>query len=112
MGMGKEAINLFEAGSDTVPSEEEIRSVFENLAGAPDFKNIRKLEDDEGIYLWEVSAPTEDGRAKYLYIRKGTHDESRSLVTKISFSRFDKAGAPVESGTAAKLIDGEWDMMD
>ncbi len=103
---------MFEGGPDPIPSEEEIRSVFEELAGASDFKEIRKLEDDAGVYLWEVSVPTKEGTDKYLYARKGTHDESRTLVTKISVSRVNKAGLPVESGTAAKFIDGKWEMME
>ena len=110
--MDKEPINLFEGESERPPSEEEIRDMFTRLSGRPDFRDVRKLSDKNGVYLWEVAVDTDEGGERYVFVKKGTRDESRTLVTKINFSRFDKAGLPVESGTAAKFIDGEWEIMD
>ncbi len=44
---------------EPIPSQEEIHSVFEQLIGAVQYRETRKLEDERGLYLWDIEIPGE-----------------------------------------------------
>lgn len=50
-----------ESGAEHVPTPEEIKDVFEKLTSSRGYREMRRLEDERGIYLWEISIETEDG---------------------------------------------------
>lgn len=96
-----------------IPSIEEVRELFEKFIGENKFVELRKLEDEKGLYLWEIRISAEDGSTEYEYIRKGNYKKrglpgGSSSSTAINKTDFDLAGIPCGGQSVAKLIDGKW----
>ena len=101
--------NNFEKKVESIPTPEEVKSVFEQLVGEKNYEDRRKLEDEQGLYLWEIVIPTEDGSMEYSYMRKGRHAEGgEASATAVHVTFFDEDGMPVGGHSVAKYIDGEW----
>lgn len=96
-----------------IPTSEEVLSLFEKLIGETKYEEIRKLEDENGLYLWDIKIVQEDGSVEYSYIRKGDY-RSRSLPggsapeTAIHAVYFDREGDYVHGTPVYKFIDGKW----
>mgnify|MGYP001102587860 CR=1 FL=1 len=83
--------------------------IFEKLLKGREYETIRKLEDDQGLYLWEIKIPEEDGHTEYLYMRKGKYAEGgQASNTAIHIAFFNEENFPVSGSSIAKYIDGEW----
>ena len=100
--------NVFEEGPEAIPTPEEVEAVFEKLIEAEDFEDIRKLEDEQGLYLWDIKVPGEGGDTEYSYMREGRYAEGQASKTAIHVTFFDVEGVPVGGHSVAKYIDGEW----
>jgi hypothetical protein len=86
-----------------------VRSVFERLIGEKEYKETRKLHDDKGLYLWDVTISEEDGSTEYSYIGKGRYAVGGSSPdTAIHVTYYDNAGMPVHGSSVAKYKEGEW----
>ena len=46
--------NNFEQEIEKIPTPEEVQSVFEQLIGEGEYETERKVEDENGLYLWSV----------------------------------------------------------
>jgi hypothetical protein len=98
---------------ERIPSSEEVLLLFEKLAGENNYETVRKLEDESGLYLWDIKIIQEDGSAEYSYIRKGDY-RTRGLPggsapeTAIHVIYFDKEGDYVSGSPVYKFINGEW----
>ncbi len=96
-----------------IPTPEEVQSLFEKIVGESKYETARKLEDEQGLYLWEIKIPQEDGSIEYEYVRKGDY-KSRGLAggsaseTTIHVTYFDEDGIPVSGTSVLKLIDDKW----
>ena len=96
-----------------IPTSEEVQSLFEKIVGEEKYEDVRKLEDEEGLYLWEVKITKEDGSVEYSYIRKGDY-KSRGLAggsaseTAIHTTYFDNNGIPISGCSLFKLINDKW----
>ncbi len=99
-----------EKGPEPIPTPEEVRSIFERLFGEKEYKELRKLEDEKGLYLWEVRISGEGGDMEYSYMRKGKYKEGSALDTVINIVLLDNEGQPVGGHSVAKCIDGEWNL--
>jgi len=107
-----------EEGPEKIPTEAEIKEHFDRLLEGREYTDRRKLEDERGVYLWEVeTAITEEeavaiseegGTKEYTYRRKGPHAGGNPSDTNIDFAYFDGMGMPVGGGNVSKLKDGEW----
>ncbi len=73
--------NTFEEGPEHIPTPEEVPAVFKELVGETEFEETRKLEDEQGLYLWDIKIFTEDGYTEYSY-RRGRReaDELRGVL--------------------------------
>ncbi len=100
--------NNFEEGPEAVPTPEEVQSVFEQLVGKEEYEDIRKLEDEHGLYLWDIKIPREDGDTEYSYMRAGQYSEGQASTTAIHVTFFDEGGIPVGGHSVAKYVEGEW----
>ena len=100
--------DTFEEGPESIPTPEEVQSVFEQLIGEESYREVRKREDEQGLYLWDIIVSGEDGDTEYLYMRKGRYPEGQALATSVHVTFFDKAGIPVGGHSVAKYIEGEW----
>jgi len=97
-----------------IPTAEEVVALLEKLAGEAKFGERRKLEDEQGLYLWEIEIAQEDGgTTEYSYIRKGNYKE-RGLAggsaseTAIHVTYFDNEGMPISGHSMLKLINDKW----
>ena len=96
-----------------VPTLEEVQSLFEKIVGKEKYEDVRKFEDEEGLYLWEVKITKEDGSVEYSYIRKGDY-KSKGLAggsaseTAIHITYFDNDGKPISGRSLLKLINDQW----
>jgi hypothetical protein len=64
------------------PSLEEIKTKMESLIGQEKFEVLRTLEDEKGVYLYEVATVDDAGDAsQYTYRRKGNYSETKAAQT-------------------------------
>lgn len=103
--------NLSELAPEHIPIPEEVHLVFRELAGK-EYKEVRKREDEQGLYLLEVEVAGEaEGEiTEYAYMRKGRYAEGQISATEIHVTYY-KDGEPVSGTSAARLIDGEWKIL-
>lgn len=103
-----------------IPTPEEIRSLFEQLVGEKEYEEVQKLEDEQGLYLWEIAITGEDGdRIEYAYMRKGLHNSKMSdpyismsdPYTSIHVYFYNSEGVPTSGYTVAKLVNGTWKLI-
>lgn len=103
-----------EKNQEYIPTAEEVLSLFKELVGKNEFVEIKKLEDEQGLYLWEIEITREDGGiTRYSYIRKGNYREKglpggSASVTAIHVAHFNNEGLPISGRSVCKLIEGEW----
>jgi len=102
-----------EEKSEHIPTSEEVLALFEKLVGEAKYEEVRKLEDEKGLYLWDIKIVQEDGSVEYSYIRKGNYKEKRiaggsPLETAIHITYFDNEGIPISGHSVVKFIDGKW----
>jgi hypothetical protein len=94
---------------ESIPTEEEIRSAFDELLEGREFKKGRKKEDDEGVYLWEIETTDSKGElVEYSYLRRGRKAEGGGTIDTVINVTLHKDGVPVSGYSAARYIDGEW----
>ena len=96
-----------ESRPETVPSPEEIVGVFEKLTGSAKYTEVRKLEDEQGIYLWEITVETEDGSIEYEYNR-AVLDPPNAPKTVVFATYYDKDGVPISGSEVAQLMNNRW----
>lgn len=110
----KKIIENSEKKSEHIPTSREVFLLFEKLVGGNKYKEVRRREDEQGLYLWEIKIVQKDGSSiEYSYIRKGDY-KSRGLAggsaseTAIHVTFFDSDGMPIGGHSVMKLIDGKW----
>lgn len=108
--MNERPTNIHEE-SEYVHSLEEIRSVFEQLIGLEQYEDERRREDEQGIYLWEIKVPEENGYAEYSYERAGKYPECQASVTAVHVTFYDEDGIPNGGYAVVKFLEGEWKMI-
>jgi len=102
--------NIIEEGPEHIPTQEEVREIFDQLIGEKEYKEVRKLEDEKGLYLWDIVISGEDGSAEYSYMRKGQHPEGKAKINAVHVAFYDKEGMPESGRSVARYIDGEWEL--
>lgn len=91
-----------------IPTPEEVSSIFKELT-EKEYTEVRKLEDEQGLYLYEVKiqGDSTDEETEYAYMRKGQYKEGSSTATEIHITYF-KDGTPVSGTSVARYVDGKW----
>ena len=94
-----------------IPTPEEVHFVFIELIGK-EYKEVRKCEDEKGLYLLEVeiAGESEGEIIEYAYMRKGRYKEGQISATEIHITYY-KNGAPINGTSAARYIDGKWKIL-
>lgn len=113
--MKEQRPNSVEKGPGHIPTPEEVKSIFEQLVEGKEYKEGRKLEDKQGLYLWEITIPIEslsgekEGMyAEYSYMRKGRYEQGQAAATAIHVTFFDKDDMPKGGHCVANLINNKW----
>lgn len=102
--------NGYEIGRERFPTEAEVRVVFERVLGERKFEQVRKREDEQGLYLWDVKVEEERGFTEYSYMRKGQYPEGAALETAVHVVFFNEESVPVGGHAVAKFKDGKWEL--
>ena len=98
--------------AEHIPTPEELFSVFQELT-EKEYTEIRRREDEKGIYLLEITVPGElEGEViEYAYIRKGKYKECEtSAIGEINVTYY-KDNFPISGTSAARYIDGAWKIL-
>ena len=100
-------LDTIEEGPEPIPTYEEVRQIFGQL-GIERYEDVRHLEDEQGLYLWDIKVSDEE--AGYSYMRKGQYPEGQASTTAIHVTFFDDGEIPVGGHSVAKLIEGTWEL--
>ena len=103
----EEPSNTLEEEQELFPTSEEVQAIFEQLVGGGEYEEIRKLEDEQGLYLWEIRVSGEDEDREYSY-RRGRPSVGELPDFRVDVYFFDEDGIPAGGHSAAKYIDKEW----
>jgi hypothetical protein len=108
----EEKPNIIEAGTEAIPISEDVKLIFEQVikGNLEEVKEGRKLEDGQGLYLWEKIIPGEDGDTEYAYMRKGEYPEGQASETAIHVTFYNREGIPAGGHSVAKYINGKWNL--
>lgn len=104
-----------EGSPEQFPSKEEITSVFETILHGKEYKEVRVLSNESGVYVYEIEVDLENGE-KILYIyQKAKNDyRDKSLPDSARFSasihtmELGSDGIPCGGDTVANYLDGNW----
>ncbi len=98
------------------PSQEEIKSVFEVLLQGREYKELRVLKNEKGVYLYEIEVASENGEKIEYNYQKATYDyRDESLPPGGRFSasihtvNYDTEGMPYGGECVANYLDGKWE---
>ena len=108
--MSKRGVSYFEKSPERIPTEEEVRWLFEGSIGEATFTETQKLEDENGLYFWEVTVQEGGGQREYTYERKkqqGT-EQGVDISATIYTTYYDDGGISSGGESIAKLVNGEW----
>ena len=106
--MAEDPPKNIEPGPETAPTLEEIAAVFEKLTGTKEYTQGPRLEDEKGIYRWEIRVETEDGYIEYEYNRTVINPLGKVPKTVVFATYYDKDGMPISGSTVAQLINNTW----
>lgn len=103
--------NSFESEPEHIPTLEEVRSVIELFINGG-YREIRKIEDERGLYLYEVmvSGDNPDEEIEYAYRRKRPPGENPISTTEIH-AIFHVKGEAISGTSAARYVDGKWKIL-
>lgn len=93
---------------EKVPSIEEIRIVLNEAIGSREFKEVKMLEDECGVFLMEVQVDGPAGIVEYGYMRKGRYGQNQTSTTSVHAVFYDNNGIPSGGCKFAELVDGTW----
>ena len=104
--------NSFESEAERIPTSEEVYSALGELT-EKECTETRRLEDEKGVYLLEVTVPgdAEGEVIEYSYMRKGVHSKNlQSLESSIHVTYY-KDGMPISGTSAARFVEGSWEIL-
>lgn len=107
----KPPINNFEKELEFIPTPKEVRLIFEKLLEGGKYETLRQLEDEKGLYLWEIKVSKKQkdgGSTEYLYMRERHDVEEFASCTTIDVVFLNQEGLFDGGEQIAKYIDGKW----
>ncbi len=109
--MSSEQIKFSEIPQEHIPTPEELNAMFKELI-KKEYTEVRKREDEKGLYLLEVTIPGEsEGEIiEYAYMRKGRYPEGESSENEIHVTYY-KNDIPISGTSAARCVDGQWKIL-
>ena len=99
-----------EENVEIIPTPEEVKDAFEQLTKSGEYETTKLLEDEKGIYKWEIVVQTEEGSTEYAY-RRGRVEEEENPGLNIDAYFNDKEGAFIEAEHVAVYKDSKWKLI-
>lgn len=100
---------------EQLPSQEEIKSIFETILQGKEYKEARLFTDERGVRLYEIEITLENGdKVEYNYERSARDYRDETIPAGERFSasihtiRYDEVGVPVSGECIANCFDGTW----
>lgn len=87
---------------------EEIKDIFKQLLGKQKYKIVRKLSDENGLYLLDIKVSKKNEYDEYSYMRKGRYPEGQASITAIHVTYFNMSGIPRGGHSVAKFENNKW----
>ena len=104
-----EKITAVEGHAEKIPSEREVAGRFEKILAGREFSELQKVEDEDGLYVWDVQTTDDDGdRVDICYKRAGTSATGVIEISAIHQALYTSDGIPCGAGTQFEYIDGRW----
>jgi len=104
-----------EKKKERVPTSEEVFIVLEKLTNRKEVHELRKINDDDDLYLWEIKidGDREGKHIEYLYRRRGSKEAGDDGPTAIHITYFED-DFPVSGTTAANYDEKKrsWKVID
>ncbi len=104
-----ESTPTFESGPEKNPNEREVFKQFEKILGTREYEEIEKVEDEHGLYSWDIKT-TEEGTGDPVqigYIRGKVYANGVVTVPRINQTLYFN-DVPCGAGTQYDYVNGEW----
>jgi len=89
---------------------EEVLSIFKKLTDK-EYKEVRKIEDEKGLYLFDITIPGEiEGEIIEYSYRRGQFEANKHLVDAIQITYYEN-GVPISGTTVSEIVDGKWKIL-
>ena len=109
--MPERVSNRFESAPEHIPTPEEVYGVIRQLTNK-ETTEARKVEDEKGLFILDVTVPGEkEGELiEYGYKRTRTDNKGRTIPSEIHISHY--SGEDWMGGTsAARYEEGTWKLL-
>jgi hypothetical protein len=108
--MSENNLTSFETLTEHIPTIAEVHSLIRIFTEKESVLPDRILEDEEGLYLMEVTVAgdLEGEKIEYAYMRKGHYPEGETPSTSIHVTHYDETGLPFFGIPVAEYINGSW----
>ena len=104
-----EKITAVEGHAERIPSEREVAVRFEKILDGREFSELQKVEDEGGLYVWDIQTIDDDGdRVDICYKRAGESATGVIEISTIQQALYTSDGIPCGAGTQFAYIDGRW----
>ena len=98
-----------EEAPEHIPSAEEVGEIFAQLLPGEAYTEVKRVEDEQGLYRLDILIQGADGSTEYSYLRKGNNPmggRRRETVVNVIF--YDADGMPISGSAVAKCDNGNW----
>ena len=91
------------------PTEAMVSRQFENILEGREYTDIEKIEDEHGLYVWDIASLDDAGdRVEYCYKRAGESEMGTVAVSTIHTSYFI-GDDPVGGESLYKFRNHQWE---
>ena len=113
LNMSEKIPDQFEQ-TEKIPSPEEVIEILKQMTGGKDFKEVRRLLDEEdNLYRLDVvTEGTEEGETLELFYHRKVYPDGDKPAEINIHSTYVKGDSFGPAGPQADLIDGKWVFQD
>lgn len=108
--------NLYENTPEKLPSQEEVKTIFETFLEGKKYKELQVKTDEKGISVYEIEVTLENGEKIEFNYQKATYDyRDKTLPAGAQFAAsihtiyYGVDGIPYDGKCVANYLDGTWE---
>lgn len=103
-----EKIKSIDNQSENIPSIKEVALKFEKILDGREFTELKKIEDEEGLYIWEIETTDDDGdRLTMEFKRAGESETGVASDSRIRETLYVE-DVPCGAGDQYIYINSDW----